>query len=408
MDLPVVSNSRRWGIVGLLFTASLINYLDRAAISFALPLISRDFHLTPETKGLLLSSFFWSYALMQVPIGWAADRFNLRWLYAGAFALWSLAQGLTGLAGSLEVLIGFRILLGVGESIYLPGGVKIISLLFTGKDRGLPSGLFDFGTRTGLILEGILVPWLLTRYGWRHTFLLLGFAAMVWMVPWLLLFPRHVRAARPALLSAAPASPIRWQALLNRNLLGICLGFFCFDYYWYVLVTWLPDYLVTVRHLSLVRTGLYGSLVFFTFGVSEPIGGWIADTLIRRGWDETLTRKGIVTVAFFMGLFLIAAMRASNTGTAIWLLIGGALVGLATGNLLVILQCCAPFEKIGIWTGAENFAGNLAGVVAPLAVGLLIRRSGSYVPGFELGAVVLLVGLLAYWFVVGDLKPGTA
>jgi MFS transporter, ACS family, D-galactonate transporter len=405
MDLPVVSNSRRWGIVGLLFTASLINYLDRAAISFALPLISRDFHLTPETKGLLLSSFFWSYALMQVPIGWAADRFNLRWLYAGAFALWSLAQGLTGLAGSLEVLIGFRILLGVGESIYLPGGVKIISLLFNGKDRGLPSGLFDFGTRTGLILEGILVPWLLTRYGWRHTFLLLGFAAMVWMVPWLWVFPRQVRAASPALVSSSSASPSRWQALLNRNLLGICLGFFCFDYYWYVLVTWLPDYLVTVRHLSIVQTGLYGSLVFFTFGVSEPIGGWIADTLIRRGWDETLTRKGIVTVAFFMGLFLIAAMRASNTGTAIWLLIAGSLVGLATGNLLVILQCCAPLEKVGIWTGAENFAGNLAGVVAPLAVGLLIRRSGSYVPGFELGAIVLLAGLLAYWFVVGDLKP---
>src|SRR6476469_8610624 len=101
MDLTNVSKQRRWGIVGLLFTASLINYLDRAAISFALPLISRDFHLTPETKGLLLSSFFWSYALMQIPIGWCADRFNLRWLYAGAFALWSLAQGLTGLAESL-------------------------------------------------------------------------------------------------------------------------------------------------------------------------------------------------------------------------------------------------------------------------------------------------------------------
>jgi ACS family D-galactonate transporter-like MFS transporter len=410
MDLSAVSNSRRWSIVGLLFTASLINYLDRAAISFALPLISRDFHLTPETKGLLLSSFFWSYALMQVPIGWCADRFNLRWLYAGAFALWSLAQGLTGLAGSLEVLIGFRILLGVGESIYLPGGIKIISLLFTGKDRGLPSGLFDFGSRTGLILEGILVPWLLTRYGWRHTFLLLGFTAMVWMVPWLWVFPRRMQAANPAVVSPAPSmtSPIRWNALLNRNLLGICLGFFCFDYYWYVLVTWLPDYLVTVRHLSIVQTGFYGSLVFFTFGVSEPIGGWIADRLIRRGWDETRTRKGIVTVAFFMGLFLIAAMRASNTGTAIWLLIAGSLVGLATGNLLVILQCCAPLERVGIWTGAENFAGNLAGIVAPLAVGLLIKRSASYVPGFELGAIVLLVGLVAYWFIVGDLEPRTS
>ena len=138
MDLTNVSKQRRWGIVGLLFTASLINYLDRAAISFALPLISRDFHLTPETKGLLLSSFFWSYALMQIPIGWCADRFNLRWLYAGAFALWSLAQGLTGLAESLGVLIGFRVLLGVGESIYLPGGTKIVSVLFPPAERGLP------------------------------------------------------------------------------------------------------------------------------------------------------------------------------------------------------------------------------------------------------------------------------
>jgi MFS family permease len=407
MDLPNVSNQRRWSIVGLLFTASLINYLDRAAISFALPLISRDFHLTPETKGLLLSSFFWSYALMQIPIGWCADRFNLRWLYAGAFALWSLAQGLTGLAESLAVLIGFRILLGVGESIYLPGGTKIVSLLFSAKDRGLPSGLFDFGTRTGLVLEGILVPWLLTRYGWRHTFLLLGFAGLVWIVPWFWIFPRRMRTVNTAAASPPPgtSSPIRWSALLNRNLLGICLGFFCFDYYWYVLVTWLPDYLVTVRHLSIVQAGFYASLAFFTFGVAEPIGGWIADSLIRRGWDETRTRKGIVTGAFFTGLLLIAAMRTADTPMAIALLIGASLVGLATGNLLVILQCCAPLEKVGIWTGAENFAGNLAGIVAPLAVGLLIRRSGSYVPGFELGAIILLVGLFAYWFVVGELKP---
>src|ERR1700722_16866727 len=279
MELSNVTNQRRWGIVGLLSTASIINYLDRAAISFALPLISKDFHLTPETKGLLLSSFFWSYALMQVPIGWCADRLNLRWLYAGAFALWSLAQGLTGLAGSLAVLIGFRILLGLGESIYLPGGVKIVSLLFSGKDRGLPSGLFDFGTRTGLILEGLLVPWLLTRYGWRHTFVLLGFTAMLWIGPWLGGFPRQLGVVTGVVGSVSPSlkSPVGWRFFLNRNLFGICLGFFCFDYYWYGLIARLPDYLVTIRHRTIMQTGFYGSFVFFTFGICEPIGGWIAD-----------------------------------------------------------------------------------------------------------------------------------
>jgi len=405
--LPGISNERRWTIVGLLFTASLINYFDRATISFALPLISKDLHLAPTTKGLLLSSFFWSYALMQIPIGWCADRFNLRWLYAGAFALWSFAQGLTGLAGSLVALIGFRILLGIGESIYLPGGTKIVSLLFARGDCGLPSGFFDFGTRTGLVLEGVLVPWLLVHYGWRQTFLIVGFAALIWLVPWFLTFPSRLRSVNRDGASPQPGtfSGRLWSALADRNLMGICLGFFCFDYYWYVLVTWLPDYLVTVRHLSIVQAGFYASLAFFTFGITEPIGGWIADRMISRGWDETQTRKGIVTVAFFMGLLLIGAIRVSDTQIAIGLLIGASLVGLSTGNLLAILQCCAPPEQIGTWTGAENFAGNLAGIIAPLAIGLLIKWSGSYVPGFALGSIVLLVGLLAYWFIVGELKP---
>jgi len=396
-------DNRRWSIVSLLFAASLINYLDRAAISFALPVISKDFQLTAQSKGLLLSSFFWSYALMQIPIGWAADRFSLRRLYAGAFIVWSIAQGFTGLATSFTALLAFRMLLGIGESIYLPGGTKIVSLLFSPKERGLPSGLFDFGTRTGLVLEGILVPWLLVHAGWRRTFLILGFTALLWLAPWFSVFPRSLRAVRQnAATSDTSNSAVR--TLLNRNLIGICLGFFCFDYYWYVLVTWLPDYLVTVRQLNIVQAGFYASLAFFTFGIAEPLGGWIADSLIRRGWNETATRKGIVTVAFAMGIFLVAAMRSVHTGVAIGLLIAASLVGLATGNLLAILQSCAPPEAVGIWTGAENFAGNLAGIVAPLAVGFLITSRGSYVPGFQLASIILFAGVLAYWFVVGELK----
>ena len=415
-----VSNARRWGIVGLLFVASLINYLDRATISMALPLISRDLHLDPTTKGVLLSAFFWSYALMQVPIGWCADRFNLRWLYAGAFALWSVAQGLTGLVKGLTALIAFRILLGVGESVYLPGGTKIVSLLFAPKERGLPSGLFDFGTRTGLVLEGLLIPWLLIRYGWRLTFAVVGFSALLWLVPWLLVAPRrlsgHTRSGSDSHSRFAATAPLQTQAhssggeakfSFNRNLLGICLGFFCFDYYWYLLVGWLPDYLITVRHLTVLRAGIYTALPFFVFGISEPIGGLIADRLIKSGWDETRTRKGIVTLAFATGLFLVPAMRVASAQAAIVLVIGGSLVGLATGNLIVILQCCAPPEQVGIWTGVENFGGNVAGIVAPLATGVLIARTGSYLPGFALGPALLLAGLLSYWFIVGGLTPGS-
>jgi MFS family permease len=392
--------TRRWTIVFLLCIASLINYLDRSSISLALPLLARDLHLGPESKGLLLSAFFWTYALLQIPVGWAADRVNLRWLYCGAFVLWSLGQGLTGFAASLGMLILFRLLLGIGESIYLPGGTKIVSLLFQSTERGLPCGLFDFGTRMGLVLGGLTIPWLLVRFGWRLSFRLIGFTALVWVAPWLWATKgRLTPQTRPVSSRRDQARALR-RLLTNRNLIGICLGFFCFDYYWYLFVTWLPDYLVTVRHLTILRAGFFSAFPYFVFGASEPIGGWIADRLTARGWSETRTRKGIVTLAFLCGLLLIPASRVQSANTAVWLIAGASLAGLATGNLIVILQACAPHEDIGLWTGFENFAGNIAGALAPLLTGLLITRTGSYAPGFGLAVGVLLAGIFCYGFIV--------
>ncbi|HTZ58097.1 MAG TPA: MFS transporter [Acidobacteriaceae bacterium] len=398
-------HSGRWTIVWLLFAASLINYLDRSSLSLALPLLSKDLGLGPESKGVVLSAFFWSYAFMQIPVGFAADRVNLRWLYFAAFVLWSLGQGLTGFAASLGVLIMFRMLLGVGEAIYLPGGTKIVSMMFGPTEQGLPCGLFDFGTRMGLVLGGLVIPALLVPLGWRATFRWIGFAGLLWLIPWMWATKGRIgRPPRPPAGTRSGLQEIRWL-LTNRDLIGICLGFFCFDYYWYLFVTWLPDYLVTVRHLTILRAGFFSSLPYFVFGASEPLGGWIADRLTAHGWDETRTRKGIVTIAFLCGLLLIPASRVQSANAAVALIAGGSFVGLATGNLLVILQRCAPHKDVGLWTGFENFAGNLGGVLAPLITGLLISRTGSYAPGFVLAAVVLLAGIFCYWFIVGDLGP---
>jgi MFS family permease len=401
-----VTNARRWAIVGLLFTASLINYFDRATISFALPLISKELQLGPEAKGVLLSAFFWSYALLQIPMGVLADRVNLRWLYAAAFTLWSISQGLMGLATGLGTLIVFRMLLGVGEAIYLPGGSKVVSLLFAPAERGLPCGLFDAGTRTGLVVEGVLVPWMLIHYGWRTSFTLIGFAALLWLIPWFLTTPisLHGKAAAGSAPAAGPGFRAAFAALVtNRNLLGICLTFFCFDYYWYFLVNWLPDYLVTGRGLTILHAGLYAALPYFVFGASEPIGGWLADRLVQRGWSETRARKGVVTFGFLTGLLLIPAAGVNTPGVAVALIVGGCLVGLATGNLLVILQSCAPPSAIGLWTGVYNFIGNIAGILSPLITGFLIERSGSYTPPFILAAALIAVGPIALWTVVTEL-----
>src|SRR6202046_4328931 len=171
---PNPAGSRRWAVVSLLFAASLINYLDRASLSLALPVIGIDLHLDPTGKGLLLSAFFWSYAFMQVPVGLCVDRFPVRWFYAGMFTLWSVACGLTGFVGSLTAFLALRVLLGIGESVYFPGGTKMVYLLFPPKSRGLPSGLFNSGTRLGFAVGGVVVPTLIAAFGWRAMFAILG------------------------------------------------------------------------------------------------------------------------------------------------------------------------------------------------------------------------------------------
>jgi MFS family permease len=400
------AHSGRWTIVWLLFAASVINYFDRATISFALPLIAKDLSLGPEQKGLILSSFFWSYALMQIPMGIGADRWNMRWLYAGAFVLWSVAQGLAGFATTLAALIFFRILLGIGEAIYLPGGTKIVSLLFRPSERGLPCGIFDFGTRTGLVLEALLVPWMLTHLGWQVTFQIIGFTALIWLFPWFWATPKQLRGEPAAPFPGFAILASRaWALARNRDLIGICIGFFFFDYFWYLIVTWLPDYLVTVRKMNLPKAGLYASLPFLVFGLSQVAGGWLADTLVRRGWDETRVRKGIISLAFLTGLLLIPAALAENDRVAVAFLMGSCLVGLSTPNMLVVLQHCAPPDQVGLWTGIFNFVGNLAGIAAPLATGYIVKATGSYTPAFVLAAVAIAVGQLAFWFIVRPL-PG--
>src|SRR6266850_1422982 len=324
-----VTNARRWTIVWLLFAASLINYFDRQTLSYALPILAVDFHLDEVQQGLVSSAFFWSYALMQIPMGMCVDRFNLRWLYAGAFALWSLAQGLTGFAGSIAVLMFCRMLLGIGEAIYLVGGTKIVSLLFPLSERGLPCGLFDAGTRTGLVLEGLTIGWLLQTFGWRTTFAIVGFAALVWLAPWLLVTPRQMRDTSAG---RGERPRLNWREipslLRNRSLQGVLLGFFCFDYFWYLLLTWLTSYLVNVRHLTIMKAGIFASLPFMVFGLCQPLGGWIADHLIGRGWDPARTRKGIISAAFLSGLLIIPAAHASNPTTALLLIMGACIVGL--------------------------------------------------------------------------------
>jgi MFS family permease len=346
--------------------------------------------------GVLLSAFFWSYALMQVPIGWLSDRYNVRWLYAGCFALWSVTCGLTGFASTLGMLLLLRVMLGIGESVYLPGGMKMVSLLFPPKDRGLASGFVNCGTRVGLAFGAPLIAGLVVAFGWKNAFFLLGFTSLLWLIPWTVSFPRGANTAEFAVSGA----PIAKWGRVDRRLVGVCIANIGYGYYFYLMVTWLPSYLVQSRHLSLQAAGSYALIPYLTFALGEPIGGWIADRLVAIGWDETFTRKAVITAAFLSGGLLIPAGLAANTRPAIFLLAGSSLVGLSSGNLYALVQRIGRGGNVGFSIGLFNLAGNLSGVVAPLVTGQIVQNTGSYFPAFIVTVAVLLGVLPAYWWLV--------
>jgi len=150
----------------------------------------------------------------------------------------------------------------------------------------------------------------------------------------------------------------------------------------------------------MIRGQVSGDMLTYT--IAEPLGGWLADLLIRLGWRESRARKTMITGAFLTSLMLLPAGLVANDFIAVLLLGGAALVGLATGNILALLQLAAPEDEVGLWSGVQNFAGNLSGIAAPLATGLLIARTGSHYPGFVVAVIVLLTGIPIYWWGVKD------
>jgi MFS transporter, ACS family, D-galactonate transporter len=392
-DAPLsMGVSVRWTVVALLSTATFINYLDRGSLAVALPIISRDLGLGPREQGLALSAFFWTYAAMQIPIGRIVDRYSIKQVYGALFAFWSLAAAATGLVHGLATLLVCRVLLGIGESVYLPGGMKVVSLHFQADESAWPSGLFDLGAKLGLAAGTAIDVWLLVRFGWRSLFFRTGLVGLLWLVPWCWLYPG---SARRAVLAARPR--VNWGALAtNRALVGMSIGFFCWDYFWYFIISWLPSYLYSVRGVALPRLALFGSVPFVIFAASEGFGGWAAGALVRRGADLSAVTKGLIVGGFSFGLLIIPAALVQSRGASMAFLLLAALSGIACANMLAIPRICAPDDEVALWAGVQNAVGNVGGILAPIVTGIAIARTGSYVPAFLVVSAILIAGIGAY------------
>ena len=388
-------------VLFLLCLSVLINYIDRSNLSIAAPLLQTELGISNTQLGTLLSAFFWTYALMQIPAGWLVDRFDVKWVFAIGFFVWSSATAVTGILHGYLALLLIRVVLGLGESVAFPSYSKIFCGHFREETRGFANALLLGGLALGPAI-GILVGGnVVAAFGWRPFFLALGLLAILWLFPWVAWMPRRQPAAR------IPAS--LWSGWLpifrQRSAWGTAIGQACVNYYLYFLVTWLPSYLVRGRHFPMRKMAVEGSLLFLMYAIATTICGKLSDRWIRAGSSPTRVRKGSTCVGCLgLGVSMILTLFASDQLLPWTLALTGSFLGISACANWAIPQTLAGPDMVGRWTGLQNFVGNLGGAIAPAITGYLLDRTGLFYWPFFITAAVAWLGALVWTFVVGPIE----
>jgi MFS family permease len=389
-------------VVFLLALSVLINYIDRSNLSIAAPLLQDELHISNSQLGTLLAAFFWTYGLMQIPAGWLVDRFDVKWVFAAGFFVWSVATATTGLLHGFAALIAIRVVLGLGESIAFPSYANVLCTYFTEARRGFPNALvitgLSLGPAVGILVGGSVIG----AFGWRPFFLVLGLGSLLWLAPWLVWMPR--RSVKP--VHASSASIGIGSILRQRSAWGTCLGQFCVNYFLYFLLTWLPSYLKRGRGFSMEEVGKYGGLLFLMSAISAAVVGKLSDRSIKAGASTTLVRKGSLVVGQIgVGISLVLTVMTHGRVFIGMLALTGVFLGMGCCSTWAVPQTLAGPLAAGRWAGVQNFVGNMAGWVAPMLTGFLLDRTGLFYWPFFITAAVAWVGAAAWGLVVGKLEP---
>jgi len=388
-------------VIALLALSVLINYIDRGNLSIAASLLKDELGLSASQLGILLSSFFWSYCLFLPVSGWLVDRFDVRWVMALGFFLWSGATAVTGGLHTFAALLAARLMLGIGESVAYPCYGKILAQSVPEVGRGFANALIAAGVGCGPALGTFFGGTLMARYGWRPFFIVLGVVSMAWLVPWFAWMPRGSSAVSPVEESGAGFLEI----LKQRSMWGTCGGLFGANYVLYFEITWLPFYLVRERHFSMGTMAKIGGMGYLCYAAAAVLFGWISDRWIAAGGTPTLVRKTFAGAgAGSAGLLLLGCALAGPTVSVILLLLAFAAGGMCGSNIWAITQTLAGPKMAGRWTGLQNFVGNFAGVIAPAVTGFVIDYTGRFFVAFVIMAVVALLAALSYIFVIGPVK----
>lgn len=413
---------RRWRIAFLLGFGVVVAYFDRVNLSVSQASLNVSFGISTIAFGYLSSAYNGTYALMQIPCGLLLDRFGVRRIGRISTLLWSIASFGQAVSPGIGGFVAARFLLGVGESPTFPANAKAIGYWFPTRERSLATAITDsaakFSTAIGVPLLGILI----LHFGWRWSFAATGFISLFYFALFYLFYrnPSEDKGlsdverrfiaeggAQPEGKTTARRRASLWYLLRQPKVYGLAMGWGAYNYTFYLLLAWLPSYLLISLHLDLLHSVFYTSVpwLFATF-TDLAVGGWLVDDLIGRGWNPNKVRQAVLIGGTALGLGILGAARSHTPASALFwisLSIGG--LAAAAPVAWTVPSLIAPRECVGTIGGIANLCGQIGGISAPIITGYIVSATHAFSSAFVTATGILLLGIAGYVILLGRMNP---
>jgi ACS family D-galactonate transporter-like MFS transporter len=425
----------RYRILGLLAIGTMINYLDRTVLGIAAPQLTKELGINAALMGVVFSAFSWSYVVAQIPGGVFLDRFGSKLTYFLSMTLWSLCTLVQGFVGSVGALFACRLGLGAAESPCFPTNSRVVATWFPQHERAFATGTYTVGEYIGLAFFSPFLFALMGAYGWRSLFYVVGGVGIVFGMIWWAFYrephdhpaanraeldyieaggglAKHERKVEAAAQDGTQATDKKggfdWRMagklLRKRQLAGICLGQFAGNSTLVFFLTWFPTYLATERHMGWLKIGFFAIMPFIAASVGVMFGGTFSDWMLRRGVSANVARKlPIIAGLLLASSIILANFVESNVAVIAILSVAFFAQGMAALGWTLVSDI-APAGMLGLTGGIFNLAANLAGIITPLVVGMIVSATGSFVWALAFIGTIALVGAASYIFIVGDIK----
>ncbi len=422
----------RWWVIALIALATVINYIDRQALSVLWPDIVED--LFPDESALerkqiyanITVVFVFSYAFGQAIFGKIFDWIGTRLGFVLSIGVWSIATALHALAqGALSFAI-FRAILGVAEAGNWPGATKSNADWFPTKERALAQGIFNSGAAIGGIISIPLIAYMTVFFSWQMVFVLIGVIGLLWLIPWLILVksppkthPWITPQEREYILTGQQSSvstksteaveeytPTTTELLSHKQSWGVIIASAAIDPIWWLFVAWTPLYLNEVYGMDVKAIGIYGWVPYVGAMFGAWFGGLLAQNRLKAGWNTDKTRKLTITLGCLIMLPSLLAMSSPGGPTTAVMIMAVILFGFQTaiGNVQTLPSDLFSQKSVGTLAGFAGMAAKLA-VAGLISLVPILTADGNYTTVFVIGASLAVIAMAAVWILIPTVEP---